>query len=45
MDALMQAQHKASEALYKNQAESQGGSGPVGGVGGRRRGQRDSAKA
>jgi molecular chaperone DnaK len=37
MDALVQAQHKASEALYKQQADSQagaGGAGQPGGAGG-----------
>ena len=34
MDVLMQAQHKASEALYKNQAEQAGGAGAAGQAGG-----------
>jgi molecular chaperone DnaK len=33
MDVLMQAQHKASETLYKNQAETQGASGAEDGAG------------
>src|SRR6188472_1301253 len=33
MDALMQAQHKASEALYKQQSDSQGATGSTGSSG------------
>jgi molecular chaperone DnaK len=33
MDALMQAQHKASEALYKQQADAQGAPGGAGAAG------------